>query len=227
MFLLDNLCYSCTCLAPPQLAFQLFVGRTIQLLYFCSKNKVIVVVVVVALLPVQLTNATVSLDGQFTYMKPKLVHYLLLGKAPSYFCVTPMTVILNPFNAVPCLERNFCRILMSATKKTQIYNIAVSGVALIFKYCTLRMKTWNSVNFFLICKAWMMPVRTDAFSQLCFSLEHMQRILFLMGNQFSCHTYLSNKFLTHDLIIYSPKFSLFLTCLMSKVPLHKPREQYN
>lgn len=227
MFLLDNLCYSCTCLAPPQLAFQLFVGRTIQRLYFCSKNKVIVIVVVVALLPVQLTNATVSLDGQFTYMKLKLVHYLLLRKAPSYFCVTPVTVILNPFNAVPCLERNFCRILMSATKKTQIYNIAVSRVALIFKYCTLRMKTWNSVNFFLIRKAWMMPVRTDAFSQLCFSQEQMQRILFLMGNQFSCHTYLSNKFLTRDLIIYSPKFSLFLTCLISKVPLHKPREQYN
>lgn len=160
-------------------------------------------------------------------MKLKLVHYLLLGKAPSYFCVTPVTVILNPFNAVPCLERNFCRILMSATKKTQIYNIAVSRVALIFKYCTLRMKTWNSVNFFLIRKAWMMPVRRDAFSQLCFSQEQMQRILFLMGNQFSCHTYLSNKFLTRDLIIYSPKFSLFLTCLISKVPLHKPREQYN
>ena len=134
----------------------------------------------------------------------------------------PITVILNPFNAVPGLERNFCRILMSATKKTQIYNIAVSGVALIFKYCTLRMKTWNYVNFFLIRKAWMMPVRKDAFSQLCFSLKHMQRILFLMGNQFSCHTYLSNKFLTRDLIIYSPKFSLFLTCLTSKVPLQKP-----
>ena len=123
LFLLDNLCYSCTCLAPSQLAFQLFVGQTIQLLYFCSKNKVIVVVV--ALLPVQLTNATVSLDGQFTHMKPKPVHYLLLGKAPSYYCVTPITVILNPFNAVPCLARNFCRISMAATKKNQIYNIAV------------------------------------------------------------------------------------------------------
>ena len=44
---LDNLCYSCTCLAPPRLAFQLFAGQTIQLLYFCTKNKVVVVVVVV------------------------------------------------------------------------------------------------------------------------------------------------------------------------------------
>ena len=110
---------------------------------------------------------------------------------------------------------------MSATKKTQIYNIAVSRVALIFKYCTLRMKTWNSVNFFLIHKAWTMPERTDAFSWLCFLLEHMQRILFLMGNQFSCHTYLPNKFLT-TWFDYSPKFSLFLTCLTSKVPLQKP-----
>ena len=94
LFSLDNLCYSCTCLAPPKLAFQLhvFVGRTIQVLYFCTKNKVVVVVFVVALLPVQLTNPTVSLDGQFTYMKPKPVHYLLLGKAPSYFCVTPTKV---------------------------------------------------------------------------------------------------------------------------------------
>lgn len=69
----------------------------------------------------------------------------------------------------------------------------------------------------------MMPVRTDAFSRLCFLLEHMQRILFLMGNQFSCHTYLSNKFLT-TWLYYSPKFSLFLTCLMSKVPLQKPNQ---
>ena len=150
LFLLDNLCYSCTCLAPPQPAFQLFAGQTIQLLYFCTKNKVVVVVVVVALLPVQLTNSTVSLNGQFSYMNPKPVHYLLVGKAPSYFCVMPITVILNPFNAVPCLARNFCPISMVATKKTQIYN---NAVALIFKYCTLRMKTWNSVNFFLICKA--------------------------------------------------------------------------
>ena len=40
LFLLDNLCYSCTCLAPPRLA--LFAGQTIQLLYFCRKNKVFV-----------------------------------------------------------------------------------------------------------------------------------------------------------------------------------------
>ena len=44
LFLLDNLCYSCTCPAPPRLAFQLFVGQTIELLYFCAKNKVVVVV---------------------------------------------------------------------------------------------------------------------------------------------------------------------------------------
>ena len=44
--LLDNLCYSCTSLAPPRLAFRLFAGQTIQLLYFCTKNKVVVVVVV-------------------------------------------------------------------------------------------------------------------------------------------------------------------------------------
>ena len=44
--LLDNLCYSCTSLAPPRLAFQLFAGQTIQLLYFCTKNKVVAVVVV-------------------------------------------------------------------------------------------------------------------------------------------------------------------------------------
>lgn len=96
-------------------------------------------------------------------------------------------------------------------------------------YSSIVHLGWNLklCNFFLIRKAWMMPVRTDAFSQLCFSQEQMQWILFLMGNQFSCHTYLSNKFLTRDLIIYNPKFSLFLTCLMSKVPLHKPREQYN
>ena len=221
LFLLDNLCYSCNCLAPPQLAFQLFVGQNIQLLYFCTKNKDVVVVFVVALLPVQLTNATVSLHGQFTYMKPKTVHYLLLGKAISYFCVTPITVILNTFNAVPCLAQNFCPILMAATKKTQIYNIAVSRVDLIFKYCTLRMKTWNTVNFFLIRKAWTMPERTDAFSWLCFLLEHMQQILFLMGNQFSCHTYLPNKFLTMW-FDYSPWFSLLLICLTSKVLLQKP-----
>ena len=46
LFLLDNLCYSCTCLAPPRLAFRLFAGKTIQLLYFCTKNKVVDVVVV-------------------------------------------------------------------------------------------------------------------------------------------------------------------------------------
>ena len=44
--LLDNLCYSCTSLAPPRLAFELFAGQIIQLLYFCTKNKVVVVVVV-------------------------------------------------------------------------------------------------------------------------------------------------------------------------------------
>ena len=44
LFLLDNLCYSCTCLAPPRLAFQLFSGQTMQLLYLCTKNKVVVVV---------------------------------------------------------------------------------------------------------------------------------------------------------------------------------------
>ena len=44
--LLDNFCYSCTCLAPPRLGFQLFAGQTIQLLYFCTKNKVVVIVVV-------------------------------------------------------------------------------------------------------------------------------------------------------------------------------------
>ena len=32
------------CLAPPPLAFQLFAGQTIQLLNFCTKNKVVVVV---------------------------------------------------------------------------------------------------------------------------------------------------------------------------------------
>ena len=29
LFLLDNPCYSCTCLAPPRLAFRLFAGKTI------------------------------------------------------------------------------------------------------------------------------------------------------------------------------------------------------
>ena len=37
--------YSCTLLAPPPLAFQLFAGQTIQLLYFCTKNNKVVVVV--------------------------------------------------------------------------------------------------------------------------------------------------------------------------------------
>ena len=36
LFLLDNLCYLCSCLAPPRQAFQLFAGQTISLLYFCS-----------------------------------------------------------------------------------------------------------------------------------------------------------------------------------------------
>ena len=38
---------------PPRLAFQLFAGQTIQLLYFCTKNKVVVVVVVVTTEQVQ------------------------------------------------------------------------------------------------------------------------------------------------------------------------------
>ena len=36
--------------APPLLAFQLFAGQTIQLLYFCPKNEVVVVVVVCSFL---------------------------------------------------------------------------------------------------------------------------------------------------------------------------------
>ena len=36
--------------APPLLAFQLFTGQTIQLLYFCPKNEVVVVVVVCSFL---------------------------------------------------------------------------------------------------------------------------------------------------------------------------------
>ena len=32
---------------PPRLAFQLFAGQTIQLFYFCTKNKIVVVVVLI------------------------------------------------------------------------------------------------------------------------------------------------------------------------------------
>ncbi len=38
--LLDNLCYSCTYLAPPRVAFQLFAEQAISLLHFGTKNKV-------------------------------------------------------------------------------------------------------------------------------------------------------------------------------------------
>lgn len=112
-----------------------------------------------------MTNSTVSLNGQFTCMKLKTVHYLLLGKELSYFCVAPFTVILTPLNAVPYLAWNLVWSRWQLLKKTQFYNNAVSGVALILEYCTLRMKTRNSVNFFFICKAWTMP--TLFFTRAC------------------------------------------------------------
>ena len=51
-----------------------------------------------------------------------------------------------------------------------------------------------------------------------FSPEHVQWIVFLTGNLFSCNTYLSNKFLTMW-FDYSPWFSLLLTCLTTEGPL--------
>ena len=46
------MCYSCTCLVPPRLAVQLFAGQTIQLVSFCTKNKVVVAVAVVVVVVV-------------------------------------------------------------------------------------------------------------------------------------------------------------------------------
>ena len=49
-------------------------------------------------------------------------------------CTLPFVLqllILDTFSAVPCQARIFCLISMAATKTSQIYNNAVSSVALI------------------------------------------------------------------------------------------------
>lgn len=70
----------------------------------------------------------------------------------------------------------------------------------------------------------MMPVRTDTFSQMCFSPGHVQWIFFLTWHPFLHNTYLSSKFLT-TWFDYNPSMIIIVFLLDVSSAFAKPREQ--